>query len=474
MSTVSLPAGRTTVPRLTRVGTALPTAPPRIVHLGLGAFHRSHQAWYTHRCGDADGWGIAAFTGRSPDAATRLAVQGGLYTVVERSDVGDSFDVVDSIVEARDGADVERLGSLVAAPHTAVVTLTITEAAYGVGVDGRLDCAAPGIAREIASLRDRHGSPTTPLGRLVSALAVRRNADAGPLAIVSCDNVTDNGSVAREAVTALAATFDPDLASWIVRNVSFVSTSVDRITPRTTAADLAAVTEACGYRDDAAVVAEPFHSWVLSGTFLAGRPQWDDAGAEFVDDIGPYERRKLWLLNGAHSLLAYVGSLRGHRTVADALTDDLCHDAMETLWEEASRHLPEADLRLRDYRAALLERFGNRRIAHALAQIAMDGSTKLRMRIVPVLKAERAAGRSGAGAALAIAAWADFLAAGDPQDSGVSAIRAANLLGRRARLQSLLELLDPELGADDDVISLVQNLSGSVAPGRNRLRKEQS
>ncbi|MCA1006832.1 mannitol dehydrogenase family protein [Rhodococcus hoagii] len=459
---------------MARARTGLPAAPPRIVHLGLGAFHRSHQAWYTHRCGEADDWGIAAFTGRRPDAATRLTVQGGLYTVVERSDACDTFEVVGSIVEAVDGADVQRLRSLMATPHTAVVTLTITEAAYGVGVDGRLDYSAPDVAREIALLQDHRAAPATPLGRLVSALAARRRADAGPLAIVSCDNVTDNGSVAREAVTALAATVDTDLAWWIDQNVSFVGTSVDRITPRTTESDLAAVTRACGYRDDSAVVAEPFHNWVLSGTFPEGRPRWDEAGAEFVDDLGPYERRKLWLLNGAHSLLAYVGSLRGHRTVAEALTDDLCGDAMEALWEEASRHLPEADLRLGDYRAALLERFGNRRIAHALAQIAIDGSTKLRMRIVPVLKAERAAGRGGAGAAFVIAAWADFLAVGDPQDSAISAIRAANLLGRRARLQYLLELLDPELGADDDVVALVQNLSGYVAPDRNHLRKEES
>lgn len=440
------------LPRLSRAVSPAGQAPIRIVHLGLGAFHRSHQAWYTQHAGDAGEWGIASFTGRRPDAAEVLAAQDGLFTVVERSDAGDSFEVVGSIVEAVDGANVGRLVELLAAPQTAVVTLTITEAAYGLGTDD-------------APLLVSGAKPTTPLGRLVLGLAARRDADAGPLAVVSCDNLSDNGNVARDGVLGIAREFDGGLAAWIEANVSFVSTSVDRITPRTTADDVALVREKCGYQDDAPVVTEPFRNWVLSGDFPAGRPRWEDAGAVFVDDIEPYENRKLWLLNGAHSILAYAGQLRGHSTVAEALADPLCLQAVEDFWEEASSHLSGDDLGIPEYRAALLERFGNSRIAHHLAQIAMDASTKLRMRAIPVLRAEREAGRSGEGAARMIAAWAAYVESNPGlQDPQSEAVAVANKEAGSERIAALVALLDAELARDSAVVELVHKLSSSFAP----------
>lgn len=440
-------------------------APVRIVHLGLGAFHRSHQAWYTQQAGDAADWGIAAFTGRRPDAALALAEQDGLYTLVERADTGDSFTVVSSIVEAVDGSDVGRLAELVAAPGTAVVTLTITEAAYGLGTDGMLDSTAPGTVADLVLLASGAGNPTTPLGRLVLALAARRNSGAGPLAVVCCDNLSNNGAVARQAVGGFASAWDADLAAWIDKNISFVSTSVDRITPRTTDQDITDVQAACGYLDNSPVIAEPFANWVLSGDFPAGRPRWEDSGAVFVDDIEPYENRKLWLLNGAHSLLAYAGQLRGHGTVAEALADPACLQAVEQFWDEAEANLPSGDLDVPGYRRALLSRFSNARIAHHLAQIAMDGSTKLRMRAVPVLQAERAQGRSGEGAALMVAAWMDYTASNRTlQDPLAEAIAAANQLNGSKRTQALLALLDPVLARDHSVIELIESLRGSFKP----------
>jgi fructuronate reductase len=457
------------LPRLDRTLRPAPKSPIRIVHLGLGAFHRSHQAWYTHRAGDAADWGIAAFTGRRPDAALALAEQDGLFTLVERADGGDFFEVVGSIVEAVDGADVQRLAELVAAPRTAVVTLTVTEAAYRLGPDGQLDRSASDVVADLALLASGSGHPTTPLGRLVFALAARRAAGGGPLAVVCCDNLSSNGAVARNAVVGIAGAWAPQLAAWIEDNASFVSTSVDRITPRTTDADLEAVAASCGYRDTSPVVAEPFANWVLSGDFPAGRPRWEDAGAVFVDDIEPYENRKLWLLNGAHSLLAYCGQLRGHTTVAEALTDPACRKAVEAFWDEAETSLGGAEgnaanLQIPAYRQALLARFGNARIAHHLAQIAMDGSAKLRMRAVPVLRAERAAGRSGAAAALMIAAWMDFTArAVTVQDPLAVEIAAANRLGGpegsgRERVRALLALVDPALAGDAGVVDLIEDL----------------
>jgi fructuronate reductase len=455
------------LPQLNRQLRPAIKAPVRIVHLGLGAFHRSHQAWYTNQAGDAAEWGIASFTGRRPDAALALAEQDGLFTLVERADSGDAFTVVGSIVEAVDGAEVQRLAELIAAPGTAVVTLTITEAAYGLGADGQLDLTSADVALDVKRLSSGDGDPMTPLGRLVLALAARRASGAGPLAVVCCDNLANNGAVARNAVLGMAGAWNNALAGWIDEHISFVSTSVDRITPRTTDADVAAVQASCGYRDNAPVVAEPFSNWVLSGQFPAGRPRWEDAGAVFVDDIEPYENRKLWLLNGAHSLLAYAGQLRGHATVADALEDQSCLEAVEKFWDEAEGNLSRteaqaAELQIPAYRAALLDRFGNARIAHHLAQIAMDGSTKLRMRAVPVLQAERAAGRSGAAAALMISAWMDYTASGNAiQDPLADQVAAANRLDGTDRIQALLNIVAPDLAEDAAVVRLVEAQSGT-------------
>lgn len=429
-------------PRLTRAAAfpGLAAPPVRMVHLGLGAFHRSHQAWYTQHAGDAAEWGIAAFTGRRPDTADVLAEQDGVFTIVERSGAGDAFEVVGSIVEAVDGANVHRLAELVAAPGTAVVTLTITEAAY----------AATG--------------GNTPLARLVAALAARKDAGAGPIAVVSCDNLADNGAVARKAVLVIAEAVDPALAEWISAQVSFVGTSVDRITPRTTPDDLKEVAEQCGYLDEAAVVAEPFSNWVLSGDFPGGRPRWEDAGAIFVDDIEPYENRKLWLLNGAHSILAYAGLVRGHSTVADALSDEVCRSAVESFWDEAARHLPDEGLDIPGYRQALLERFGNSRIAHHLTQIATDGTTKLRMRSLPVLAAERAEGRAGTGAARMIAAWIAYVSSTDGfQDPLADDIRTAKTHDGEQRTAALLALISPDLAGDSALVSDIHRQQDDVA-----------
>ena len=173
------------------------------------------------------------------------------------------------------------------------------------------------------------------------------------------------------------------------------------------------------------MVTEPFSEWVLSGRFAGGRPRWEDAGATFTDDIAPFEERKLWLLNGGHSLLAYAGSARGHETVADAVADETCRAALEAWWAEASRHLT---LPTEDYREALLERFANPRMRHLLAQIAADGSQKLPIRILPVLRAERSAGRMPDGAVRVLAAWIGHLrGAGAP----VSDPRAEELVRAR-------------------------------------------
>ncbi|WP_082357922.1 mannitol dehydrogenase family protein [Arthrobacter alpinus] len=449
-------------PTLNRSTANAPAAAPvRIVHLGLGAFHRAHQAWYTQHASDGAQWGIASFTGRRPDAAVALAAQDGLYTLIERGENGDNFELMTSISQAHDGADLVALRHFVAAPSTAVVTLTITEVAYNLNAEGTLELNNPAVQGDIAALRTGNSDvAVTAPGRLLSGLAARRDAGAGPIAVVSCDNLANNGGAARAAIVGLARAVDPVLSEWITANVSFVSTSIDRITPRTTDAEIALVAAECGYADSSPVVCEPFSDWVLSGGFPAGRPDWASAGAVFVEDIEDFENRKLWLLNGAHSLMAYAGQLRGHATVAQALADPVCAAWIAELWDEAERNLPMEGLNIPAYRQTLLERFSNARIAHHLAQIAMDGSSKLRMRAVPILRAELAAGRSGAGAARMIAAWVAFLRTSAAKGTAISDAAATELhtalaLPETEELRALVGILDGQLARDAAAMAVI-------------------
>ncbi len=444
----------------------------RIVHIGLGSFHRAHQAWYTATAADAREWGIAAFTGRSSTIADELAPQDGLYTLIERSDAGDSVSVIPSIVEAIDGARLDRFVELVASPDTAIVTLTITEPGYRLTGDGEPDRSDPAVVADIEWLAAALEStdipaldawaPRTALGRLLLGLDARRRSGAGPIAVVPCDNIPDNGPFLRTGFLALAEATSAGSSVWLAANVSFVSTSVDRITPKTTEEDIRTATELSGWMDRSPVVTEPFSDWVLSGRFPAGRPAWETAGARFVDDIEPFEQRKLWLLNGAHSLLAYAGRLRGHVTVAAAIADPICRSWVNELWDEDQRHLPEG-LELNDYRLALLRRFENSRIEHRLAQIGMEGLAKLRVRIVPVASAERAAGRDATACARAIAAWITLLLAGaDLPDAQAAAVQAARAGSEAGATRRLLALLDSDLASDAEFLASVETAVASL------------
>jgi fructuronate reductase len=272
----------------------------------------------------------------------------------------------------------------------------------------------------------------------------------------------DNGSFVAKGLTALAALAAPETAAWIAANVSFVSTSVDRITPKTTPADIEAASALSGWLDAAPVVTEPFRDWVLSGDFPAGRPAWENAGARFVDEIEPFERRKLWLLNGAHSLLAYAGRLRGHESVASAIADETCLDWVNSFWDDAARNLPDG-LDLDAYRASLLERFTNARIEHKLAQIGMEGVTKLRVRFVPVLLAERAAGREGAAGIRAIGSWLALVLSGASLPDAHAAQIEAALASAGTVDEVLLQLVDDRLVEDRELLEAIRSVAAEPA-----------
>lgn len=397
--------------RLSRAsGHGRPAAPVRIVHLGVGNFFRAHQAWYTEHAPDAAEWGIAAFTGRSPAMADALRPQDGLYTLITRGTQGDSCEVISTLSAVHSSAEHEAFLAYLRSPGLAIVTLTVTEAGYLRGPDGHLDLADPGVVADIKTLRaDPQATVTTTPGRIVAGLIGRRAAFAGTLAIVSCDNLSHNGEVLATVVAELAAEVDPALVGWIAANVAFGTTMVDRITPATTGELKASVLAATGTVDEAPVPTEPFSEWVIQGEFPGGRPAWDAAGARIVDDVAPFERRKLALLNGSHSLLAYAATILGHETVADAIRDPRCLAWVEQWWDEACAHIPLPAGELADYRQALLERYRNPNIRHSLAQIASDGSLKIAVRILPTLRAELAEGRIPAGAVRAVAAWVQHL-----------------------------------------------------------------
>lgn len=438
----------------------------RLVHLGLGNFFRAHQAWYTAHAGDGDGWGYAAFTGRRPDLAAALTAQDGRYTLVTRAADGDRYELVGSVTAAHPATDHEAWLGYLRSPELAAVTVTVTEAGYFRRPDGGLDLARPEIAADLAALR---AEPTAPVrtapGRLVAGLVARRQADAGPLAIVPCDNLASNGPLTRRVLTELADLIDASLAAWLAANVTVVTTMVDRITPRATAADARAVRDRTGFDDRCPVITEPFSDWVLSGDFPSGRPRWQDCGATFAEDVLPFEQRKIWLLNGAHSLLAYAGPIIGHATVADAVASRTCMEWLTRWWTEASTHLSQPPADIASYQAALLARFRNARMRDRLDRIAADGSQKLPVRVVPVLCAERAAGRLPATASLILAAWICHLRGlGAP----VNDARADELIplagGQLAvAVRRVLGWLAPELGDDRDLIDLVAEQSDQLS-----------
>lgn len=487
MTTLVTATTATTATTLIRGQQGRQAARVRMVHIGLGAFHRAHQAWYTEHGDPA--WGIAAFTGRSPEAAHTLGAQDNLYTLITRGPQGDEFEVLSSIVASHDGADVATLCTYFAQPEVSVLTLTITEAGYRLTPeDGRLGLSSSDqeVREDIDALRTLTPAFLTfddlveslsqlrlvsAPARIVAGLMVRAAKNAGTFTVISCDNLPDNGIAARESILGLARQVDAELGQWIRANISFVSSSIDRITPRTTPADKQTVLAHTGVDDNSPVVTEPFSSWVLSGEFKGPRPAWDNAGAEFVENLEPFENRKLWLLNGAHSFMAYAGQLRGHATVAQALEDPLVAKGITELWDLAQTYLTEPELEISAYREALHARFANPRIEHFLAQIANDGSIKLGARIAPILHRELVHGRMPTGGLKPLAAWCDYLerqfangmSITDPQSTQIAAVfkNPATSSTSIDQTQALVRLIDQQLATELELISQLHALRGS-------------
>lgn len=392
-----------------------------IVHLGVGAFHRAHQAVMTDDALARSGgdWRITGVSLRSKEIADALKPQNGLYTLIERGSGGTEARVIGSIADII-AADPAATLQALCDENIRVVTITVTEKGYGIDrVTGGPDKKHPAVAADLAN-PDR---PTGVLGLLVAALKARREVGVAPFTVLSCDNLPENGKLLRQGVVGFARELDTELADWIDASVAFPSSMVDRITPASTDATLAEALSQTGCEDKAAVETEPFIQWVIEDEFPQGRPDWEAGGALFVADVAPYERMKLTMLNGSHSLIAYSGFLAGHRYVRDVMGDPaLAKLVRRHLGAAANIMPPLAGIDFADYGEALLERFRNPAIAHETYQIAMDGSQKLPQRIVAPALLALANNRDVRAFAFATAAWMRY-ALGRKDDDTTYALR---------------------------------------------------
>jgi fructuronate reductase len=379
----------------------------RLVHLGVGAFHRAHQATYTEECGD---WGTCGITQRSPRVAEDLAPQDCLYTVLVRDGARSWPRVIGAVREVLcAAADPRAVAARIADPEVSVVSLTVTEKGYRHDpATGRLRLRDPEIAADLAGR-----PPRTVVGQLAAGLAARAVAGAGPVTVLCCDNLPANGPTVRGLVLTYAQRYAAGhagaawLPDWIAGRVAFPATMVDRIVPAASDADRAEVAALLGMRDLGAVVAEPFTQWVIEDRFAGPRPAWEKAGAQLVSNVAPYEKVKLRMLNGAHSALAYLGGLAGHEFIAQALADDvLAACARQLMTRDAAPTLDApAGMELRGYAEQVIHRFGNTALRHRCAQVAMDGSQKLPQRLLGTIADRIAAGGTPVWASLAVAAW---------------------------------------------------------------------
>lgn len=379
-----------------------------IVHIGIGAFHRAHQAVYTDDAmgaGDRD-WGIVGVSLRSGDVAAQLNPQDGLYTVSTRSAGSNELRLIGAVQKVLVAADdPQAVIDAIAAPATHIVSFTVTEKGYLRRADGSLDLAA---ATELSSLYRFVGA----------ALAVRKAAGLSGLTLLSCDNLANNGSVLRRLMREYLGSQHPGLVDWFDSECRCPATMIDRIVPATTDADRAAVEVTLGARDEGAVVTEGFSQWVIEDDFAGPRPRWEAVGAELVTDVAPYETAKLRMLNGAHSALAYIGLGGGHEFVHQAIADPAIRPAIERLMRnEAAPTIDAAPGQdLGAYADALLDRFANPALHHRLAQIAMDGSQKIPQRWLETLAWHQARGHRCPSLEAAIAAWIAFLRGDHPID----------------------------------------------------------
>lgn len=384
-----------------------------ILHLGIGAFHRAHQAVVIddRLAAGETGWGIVGASLRTPDTYDALTPQDGLYTLAVRSAEPARNRIIGSVAEVLVAPEAPlKLLERLAEPAIRIVSLTVTEKGYCHDpATGTLAEDHPDIRHDLSS-----NLPRSAVGIIVEALARRRAAGTAPFTVLSCDNLPANGETVKRVLARFAAMRDVELGKWVADHLACPSNMVDRIAPATTDADREDVARALGVVDAWPVVTEPFWQWVVEDHFPAGRPDLASSGVEMVDDVAPYELMKLRVLNGSHSTLAYLGYLCGYETVAQAIADPGIAGTVRRLMDDATptlASLPGFDVEA--YKASLIRRFANPALRHRTWQIAMDGSQKLPQRLVATARERLAKGMDAGAPVLGIAAWMRYVAGVD-------------------------------------------------------------
>ncbi|MGQ6546074.1 mannitol dehydrogenase family protein [Serratia sp. IR-2025] len=424
----------------------------RLVHLGFGAFHRAHQAVYADILAQEHGsdWGYCEINliGGEQQIAD-LKQQDMLYSVAEMSADAWQCRVVGVVKQALH-AQVDGLDAVfqaLAQPEVAIVSMTITEKGYCHSpATGQLQLDHPLIMRDLAN--PHH--PQSAVGVIVVALAQRKAAEQSAFSVMSCDNMPENGHVTRNVITTYAKALDPALATWIETHVTFPSTMVDRIVPAVTPDTLAQVAQQTGVQDPAAVACEPFRQWVIEDNFVAGRPAWEQAGAELVSDVLPFEEMKLRMLNGSHSFLAYLGYLAGYPHISDCMQDEhYVKAARHLMLAEQAPTLNTPGTDLEKYADSLLARYRNTALKHRTWQIAMDGTQKLPQRMLDSVRWHLANGSDFDCLALGVAGWMRYVGGKDEQGQPIDisdplreeiARRVANSAEGEPRVMALLQM----------------------------------
>lgn len=442
----------------------------RIVHFGFGAFHRAHQALLTDRVLNALGgdWGICEISLFSGDRLmSQLRAQDHLYTVLEKGPNGNQPIVVGAVHECLN-AKLDSLAAIIdkfCEPQVAIVSLTITEKGYCIDpATGSLDITNPRIAHDLQTPDEPHSAP----GIIVEALHRRRERGLQPFTVLSCDNIPNNGHVVKNAVLGMAEKRSPELAKWILEQVSFPGTMVDRIVPAATEESLEEIAQQLGVADPCAISCEPFIQWVIEDHFVSGRPQWESAGVQMVDDVLPWEQMKLRMLNGSHSFLAYLGYLAGFQHISDCMQDSAFREAAYRLMlNEQAPTLQITNVDLNQYATNLLERFANPALKHKTWQIAMDGSQKLPQRMLEGIRIHLARQSEWPLLALGIAGWMRYVSGvddsgadidiRDPLSDKIRAIVAGSTESERVTaLLSLHEIFATDLAQNPRFVAAVE------------------
>ena len=461
-----------------------------LVHIGVGGFHRAHQAFYTHKLMEgfgAEGWSICGIGLREGDRKIHdvLQKQDGLYTlIVKHPDGRIEPQIIGSIIDFKLGVDkTEAVLDIMASPDTKIVSLTITEGGYNFNpTTGEFDFDNPDIQHEL-----KHpDSPKTVYGYLTAALKKRRDAGLSAFTVMSCDNIQHNGDVARKMLLTFARSQDMALAEWIEKEVCFPNSMVDRITPVTSPSDIEYLEKTHGINDEWPVTCEPFIQWVIEDKFSNGRPDFEKVGVQFVPDVKPYEEMKLRLLNAGHSVLGILGAIHGHKTINACMEDQTFVTYLRAFMDkEVSPVLEEVKgIDLHEYKNSLQERFANPNIKDSVSRICSESSAKLPKFLIPTLQENLSGKGSIKLATLVIAAWCYYSdkgldkngqpleiidamgvqlqqAAQKTQTDPLAFIRQESLFGDLIKNKQFTDLyvdLVQKIYADNDIKKLMQSL----------------